>query len=187
MRAISLVPDFGRVAVGGLSTFDNRVFRRSTRNALLNSGVRRFILGLDISLNHEDGKLEDAYFQLQWWGIFDEPGVAWREQLKAFANRTGIVSRPIKVITPKSREATAAYGLKNTFTRRVSYVESNLNRLDRGEARNTRDRFLRGAPSMELMLFLDRLGLENRLLWHGIVTPFQHLRTRAALTRLIAG
>jgi hypothetical protein len=178
MRAISLVPEFGRVAVGQLHTFDNAAFRRSTRDALLGSGIQRFILGLDVSLNHDDGKTDEAHFQLQWWGFFEEPAGNWRDLLKALANPSRIVSRPIKAITPDSFEAAAAYGLKSTFKRRVSYVEANRRRPDRGKCRNTRDRFLRDEAGVELMLFLDRIGLENRMLGHGLTVPYQPLRSR---------
>jgi hypothetical protein len=178
MRAISLVPDFGRVVLGHLLTFDNIAFRTSTRDALIDSGIRRFILGLDASLNHEDGKPDEAHWQLQWWGFFEEPSGSWRERLKSRVNPSRIVSRPIKTITPNSLEAAAAYGLKNTFKRRVSFVKANLDRDDRGECRNTNDRLLRGDAWVELMLFLDRIGLENRLLGHGVTMPFQPLRSR---------
>jgi hypothetical protein len=178
MRAISLVPDFGRVTVGHLLTFDNAAFRKSTRDALVVSGIQRFILGLDVSLNHDDGKTDEAHFQLQWWGFFDEPDGPWRERLKALANRSRIVRRPVMAITPDSLEAAAAYGLKSTFKRRVSYVEANRRRSDRGKCRNTRDRFLRDEAGVELMLFLDRIGLENRMLGHDVTIPYQPLRSR---------
>ena len=48
--------------------------------------------------------------------------------------------------------------------RRVSYRKANLNREDRGECWNTRGRILRGDAWVELMLFLDRIGLQRRIL-----------------------
>ena len=71
---------------------------------------------------------------------------------------------PVQVKKPNSLEAAAAYGVKDTFVRRVEYRKANLNREDRGECWNTRDRILRGDAWVELMLFLDRIGLERRLL-----------------------
>jgi hypothetical protein len=67
-------------------------------------------------------------------------------------------------VKPTSLEAAAAYGVKDTFVRRVSYRKANLDREDRGECWNTRGRILRGEPWVELMLFLDRIGLQRRLL-----------------------
>ena len=72
-HAISFVPVFGRVAVGALADFDMPKFRTDTRVILNASGVKRFLLSLDASLNHDDGKPDEAYWQLQWWGFFEEP------------------------------------------------------------------------------------------------------------------
>jgi hypothetical protein len=57
-------------------------------------------------------------------------------------------------------------------------MKANLNRDDRGECRNTNARLLRGDAWIELMLFLDRMSLENRLLGHGLTIPYQSLRSR---------
>lgn len=86
----------------------------------------------------------------------------WREELKALLNPNGGVTRPVKVVEPDSLEAAAAYGVKSTFVRRVSHW--NMGREDRGECWNTRDRILRGDAWVELMLFLDRIGLQRRIL-----------------------
>ena len=48
--------------------------------------------------------------------------------------------------------------------RRVSYVKTNLDREDRGSAGTLEAVILRGDPWVELMLFLDRIGLQRRLL-----------------------
>jgi hypothetical protein len=87
-----------------------------------------------------------------------------REQLKALLNPNRGVTRPVKVKKPTSLEAAAAYGVKSIFVRRVSYRKANLEREDRGECWNTRGRILRGDPWVELMLFLDRIGLQKRIL-----------------------
>jgi hypothetical protein len=176
--AISMVPDFGRVPVGGLTTFDVTAFRIASRDALLGAGVCQFLLGLDVSLNHDDGNLDEAYWQFQWWGFFEAPGGPWRERLKALVNASKQVARPVMVMTPDSVEAAAAYGLKSEFKRRVSYVKANLDRSDRGACRNTNDRLLRGEPWVELMIFLDRIGLQRRLLSYGLTAQFQPLMSR---------
>jgi hypothetical protein len=83
-------------------------------------------LGLDASLNHDDGKPDEAYWQLQWWGFFEEPRGSWRERLKALSNPFRAVARPVWKVTPASPKAAAACGMKSTFNRRVSYVKANL-------------------------------------------------------------
>ena len=74
------------------------------------------------------------------------------------------MTRPVKVVKPNSLVAAAAYGVKGTFVRRLSYLKKNLHREDRRECSNTRGRHLRGDAWVELQLFLDRIGLQNRLL-----------------------
>jgi hypothetical protein len=163
-QVLSLVPELGRIPVGSLNTFDIDAFRDAIPEALMACGIHHYKLGLDISLNHRAGVASPRVWQLQFWGFFHEPRTPWREQLKALLNPNGGVTRPVKVVKPDSLEAAAAYGVKDIFLRRVSYRKANLNREDRGECWNTRDRILRGDAWVELMLFLDRIGLERRLL-----------------------
>jgi hypothetical protein len=77
----------------------------------------------------------------------------------------------VKIVMPNSPEAGAADGLKSTFVRRGSFIKANLDRDDRGACWNTRERLLRGPAWVELMIFLDRIGLERRLLIRGIGLP----------------
>ena len=82
-------------------------------------------------------------------------------EARELLNPNGGVTRPVKVVDPDSLEAAAAYALKSTFVRRVSYRKANLHRED---CWNNRGRILRGDPWVELMLFLDRIGLQRRML-----------------------
>jgi len=166
-RVLSLVPEFGRIPVGATDTFDIDKFLNSIREALKASKIERYKLGLDISLNQRAGLTSPGFWQLQLWGFFHEPKTRWRAQLKALLNPNGSVTRPVKVVKPTSLEAAAAYGLKSTFVRRVSYRKANLDREDRGQCWNTRGRILRGEAWVELMLFLDRIGLQRRILLSG--------------------
>jgi hypothetical protein len=179
---ISIVPDFGRVPLAGLGNFDIRKFVEETRTALRFAHIERYVFGLDVSLNHDDGKPEEAYWQLQWWGFFDAPSGLWsrpwRQRLKVWVNTSRVVSRPVRVVLPNSPEAAAAYGLKSNFVRRVSFSKE-YPYLDRNNCRDTRDRLLRGEAWVDLMLFLDRIGLEGRLSKGGLRIPYRPLRSRS--------
>jgi hypothetical protein len=163
-KVLSLVPEFGRIPVGSLNTFDIDKFLADIRGALQACGIDYYKLGLDISLNQRAGVASRGFWQLQLWGFFHKPKRGWRVKLKARLNPNGGVKRPVKLVEPDSLEAAAAYGVKDTFVRRVSYRKANLDREDRGECWNTRGRHLRGDPWVELMLFLDRIGLQRRIL-----------------------
>jgi hypothetical protein len=163
-QALSLVPEFGRIPVGSHSTFDIDPFYDSIREALKACGIDYFKLGLDVSLNQRAGLASRGFWQTQLWGFFHKPKRGWRVKLKARLNPNGGVTNPVQVKKRDYLEAAAAYGVKSKFNRRVGYQKANLNRDDRGACRNTRGRHLRGDAWVELMLFLDRIGLQRRVL-----------------------
>ena len=177
-RVLSLVPEFGRIRAGSLNTFDINSFRASVREALKASGIDYYKLGLDISLNQRAGVASRGFWQLQAWGFFHRPKRGWRVKLKALLNPNGGVTNPVQVQKRDYLKAAAAYGVKSTFVRRVSYRKANLLRADRGECWNTRDRHLRGDAWVELMLFLDRIGLQRRLLLSSINLSVPPLHSR---------
>jgi hypothetical protein len=177
-KVLSLVPECGQIPVGSLNTLDIDKFLDAIREALEASGIDHCKLGLDISLNQRAGSTSPRFWQLQLWGFFHAPKTPWRTQLKALLNPNGGVTRPVKVVKPTSLEAAAAYGVKDTFVRRVSYRKANVDREDRGECWNTRGRILRGDPWVELMLFLDRIGLQRRMLLSARNLPLPPLHSR---------
>ena len=60
-----------------------------------------------------------------------------------------------------------AYALKGDFSRRVSLPKAR--RGDgKGRSRNVRYRPLRARQKLELMLMLDRIGLESRVFFCGV-------------------
>jgi hypothetical protein len=177
-RVLSLVREFGRIPVGSLNKFDSDAFLDSIREALKACGITHYKLGLDVSLNQRAGVASPGFWQLQLWGFFHKPKRGWRVKLKARLNPNGGAKRPVKVVEPNSLEAAAAYGVKSTFVRRVSYRKANLDREDRGECWNTRGRHLRGDAWVELMLFLDHIGLQGRILLSTINLSVPPLHSR---------
>jgi hypothetical protein len=163
-QVLSLVPEFGQIPVGSLNAFDIDRFLNSVRDALKACGIDHYKLGIDVSLNELAGLANTQFWQLQLWGFFHEPKMPRREQLKAELNPNGGASRPVEVKKPDFLEAAAAYGVKGTFVRRVSFRKANPHRA---ECWNTRDRILRGDAWVELQLFLDRIGLQRRILLSG--------------------
>ena len=156
---------FGQILVGSLHACDVDKFRDSVRDALRACGIEHYKLGLDISLDQPTGVAGPRFWQLQLWGLFHEPKTPWQEHLKALVDPNGVVTNPVWAEERDYLEAAAAYGLKSRFVRRVGYWKTYLHRE---ACWNTRDRILRGEPWVELMLFLDRIGLERRLLLSAI-------------------
>jgi hypothetical protein len=164
---LSAVPDFGRVPQTDLLDFDWREFGIRLRRAFRRAGVERFMVGIDVSLNHWEGDGDSGAFQFQLWGPITEPRGEWIDQLKFEINRSNSVVRPIMRFSPLRPRASLAYGVKDTFKRRVSYMD-HRHREGRGPCHNTRERPLKGEAWARLMIYLDRIGLEGRVIESGV-------------------
>lgn len=169
MRSISIVPDFGQVPAGRLGRFDHRAFRTQTKRALAASGVDEYILALDATFNHVRGSGLRGHWQLHFWGVVLERASPRIDELKNLMNASGRVHRPVHISTapirPRSVRAVMAYALKSRFKRRETVIKS---RPGRAPFLDTQERPLVDLPLVELMLFLDRIGLHGRLLTNGI-------------------
>jgi hypothetical protein len=175
MRSVSIVPDFGQVPAGGLSRFDYRGFTAQIRHALAASGINRYFLALDATLNHVRGSGLRGHYQLHFWGVVLEGASPRIDLLKSLINASTRVDIPVQISTapikPRSVRAVMAYALKSRFKRRENVMKSRPGRLPFWD---TQERPLLGLPLVELMLFLDRIGLHGRLLTKGI--DFENLQ-----------
>ena len=163
-QVLSLVPEFGRIPAGSLNKFDSDKFLDDIREALNSCGIVHFKLGLDVSLNERAGVASPGFWQLQLWGFFHKPKRGWRVQTQSSAQS--------ERWSDPARQGRASRLLGSC--RRVwcegHFRASRVLREDQpgsrgsGECWNTRGRHLRGDPWVELMLFLDRIGLQRRLL-----------------------
>jgi hypothetical protein len=185
-QVICLVPEFGRIPAGSLNAFDIDKFLESVRAALQGCAIDHYKLGLDISLNQRAGVASPGVWQPQLWGFFHKPKRGWQGKLKAQINPNGGVTQPVKVVEADSLEAAAAHAVKSTFVRRVSYRKANVDRGHRGECEDTRDLFLRGDHWVELTFFLDRIGLERRVVLSSRDISIPPLHSRNGL-RLVGG
>jgi hypothetical protein len=170
MRWISIVPDFGQVPAGCLSTFDYRALTTETGRALAAAGSDRYLLALDATFNHVKGNRQNAYWQLHFWGVVLEGASPRIDKLKKLINASRRVGIPVQISTapirPSSVRAVMAYAVKNRFKRRETVIKS---RPGRSPFRDTQERPLLGLPLVELLAFLDQIGLHGRLLTKGVV------------------
>ena len=172
MRSFSIVPDFGQVPAGRLSTFDYRAFTARMKSDLAAAGVDWYFLALDVSLNHVKGNRQNAYWQLHCWGVIEDPSDridVLKQQIEQLINASGAVDKPVRIskapIKPRSIRSVVAYALKSQFDRREWFLKS---RPGRRPFWDTQDRPLLGLPLVELLVFLDRIGLHGRLLTKGV-------------------
>jgi hypothetical protein len=156
------------VSPGALDLFDWDGFVRQSKRALAECGIERYLLSVDASLNHAEGRRDESVFHLQLWGLLEEPRWTWRERLMEEINISGAITKPVFKFEPMSVKAALAYGVKSKFTRRVSFIRAYPDRFDRAASRDTISRALRGAPWAELMLFLHNIGLSGRIIARGV-------------------
>jgi hypothetical protein len=185
MRSISIVPDFGRIRAGSLRTLNYRAFATRTGRALAAAGVEQYLLALDATFNHVRGSGLRGHWQLHFYGVVLEGFSPRLDVLKSLINPSGAVHRPLYISTapipPRSVRAVMAYALKSRFKRRETVIKS---RPGRSPFFDTQERPLLGLPLLELMLFVDRIGLHRRLLTKGFnIENLQRARANRASRR----
>jgi hypothetical protein len=169
MKAISIVPDFGQVRAGRLGRFDYRAFTTRARRALAAAGIDRYLLALDATFNHVRGSGLRGHWQLHYYGVVLEGASLRIDELKNLINASGRVHIPVQISTapiqPRSIRPVTAYAVKSRFKRRENVLKS---RPGRSPFWDTQERPLLGLRLVELLVFLDRIGLHGRLLTRGI-------------------
>ncbi len=123
-------------------------------------------------MNHVKGNRQNAYWQLHCWGVIEDPSDridVLKQQIEQLINASGAVDKPVQIskapIKPSSIRSVMAYALKSQFDRREWFLKS---RPGRRPFWDTQDRPLLGLPLVELLVFLDRIGLHGRLLTKGV-------------------
>ncbi len=178
MRSASFVPDSGQVRAGRLSTLDYRAFTTRLKSDLAGAGVDKYFLALDVSLNHVKGNRQNAYWQLHFWGVIEDPSdriEALKQQIEQLINRSGAVDKPVRIskapIKPRSIRSVVAYALTSQYDRREWFLKS---RPGRRPFWDTQARPLLGLPLVELLAFLDRIRASTSTACNAPAPPARH-------------
>jgi hypothetical protein len=128
-------------------------------------GIPWAIGGSDFSINIDTVNGGAPILQGQFLMLIEKPKGTWQKRLKPLINSSGEIKKPLFKRKYISSHAQLAYAIKNEFIQRESYIKSN--NPDRNPHMNTREKKLRGPPWLKLMVFLDRIGLQGRLIDHN--------------------
>ncbi|ABY28680.1 hypothetical protein [Methylorubrum extorquens] len=165
---LSPVHETGIVEPGeGLPPAALRSVKSVVHDALTAAGLTTAVVGIDVSFNEH----LTADFRPHWCL---HPRVFVPGALTASAVRTlrthfppsELIPRPLKVAAFDGNPAGIAYGMKPAFGRRQSYEQTKPTATGTRQCRNTRGRPLRGDEAVELAIFLDAVGLRQRLILH---------------------
>jgi hypothetical protein len=133
--------------------------------------ISHAIGGFDISINeHLTGDFP-AHWRPHTW-IFLRKGELSRKGEKElrdqFPNDPLMIPKPVMIKRFDRNLAAIAYALKGDFQRRVTLPRSAERDGSTKTRRNVRYRHLRARQKVELLLMLDRVGLEGRVFAYGM-------------------
>jgi hypothetical protein len=163
---VSLVPDYAATyAIRPTLNWDKVITRLCADMNDVN--IPWAIGGSDFSINIDLINGREPVLQGQFWMLIEKPKGNWEELLKELINSSGTIKRPLKKSDYAGSYAQLAYGIKNEFNKRETYIKRTKLR---NPHMNTREKKLRGDLWLKLMLFLDHIGLEGRLIEHNALS-----------------
>jgi hypothetical protein len=175
MVCVSIVPADGTSRPGNLTKDQHQRNVRRWKEALGRAGVTWFLGGSDWSLNEHDEDRYPTHWSHHLYGFAATPDP---EKLKKALHhqfpKSDAIPRPVKVLVWDGKKRPIRYMLKPEFWRRIGTDEGERFDKTHGEQRSCRATDKQPLPSArkrELLLHLDKLGLQGRLMlrWLQIV------------------
>jgi hypothetical protein len=168
---LSIVPDYAATSAIRPNMNWPKVVERLCQD-LTNAGISRAIGGADFSVNIDRVNGGNPILQGQFWLLVEEPWSLWDgwfEDLKSAVNSSGVIKRPLRRQVYTGSLAMLGYAIKSEFNQHESYRKTPNPLTGRNPHLNTRDKKLRNDRWLQLQLFLDRIGLEGRLINHDAI------------------
>jgi hypothetical protein len=134
-------------------------------NDLTQMGIPWAIGGSDFSVNVDKIDNGAPILQGQFYLLMEEPIGDWHANLNKLINSSGTILAPVNSPSFDGSKAHLAYAIKNEFYQRDAFIDNS--KPHRNPQRNTRYKKLKIDHRLPLMKFLDRIGLEGRLIDHN--------------------
>jgi hypothetical protein len=165
---VSIVPADGITNPGQLSPAQHQRNIRRWKEALGRAGVTWFIGGSDWSFNeHQDDRYR-PHWSHHFYGLTIAPDPEdLKKRLQAQFPKTDSTPRPVKVQAWDGNKEAIDYMMKPEFNRRIGSDEGQRFNKDKGENRSCRatdKQPLKSSQKRELLLHLDQIGLQGRLI-----------------------
>jgi hypothetical protein len=175
---VSVVPADGDIPQGKLSSDQHARNVRRWKEALRRAGVTWFIGATDWSFNEHNGGRYKPSWQEHFYGFTatDDPKEL-KKKLKEQFPTTDSIPRPVRVKVWDEDPTAIEYMLKPIFWRRIGTDEGQRCEKDsteKRECRATDKQPLRSAEKHELLMFLDKIGIQGRFLMRWL--QFTNLR-----------
>ncbi|MCC0807860.1 hypothetical protein FPV16_16780 [Methylobacterium sp. W2] len=152
---------------GSLPADPFQVLGDRIRKVLTAAGVPWAFVGFDLSLNECPGA--PTQYRPHAWIIAEKEGMKPAIKLlrRAFPSDSTTTPRPLVAMNFDGALPGIAYAFKPEFHRRVTTL-AEKSKGGKCKRRNTRERDLLAHQKVEVMLAMDALGFEGRILLHGL-------------------
>jgi hypothetical protein len=165
---LSIVPADGIVAPEQLSPAQHQRNVRRWKEALGRAGVKWFIGASDWSFNEHQDERYQPHWSHHFYGFTatTDPDDL-KKQLQAQFPKTDAIPRPVKVQIWDGKKRPIRYMLKSQFYRRIGSDDGQRFNKANGKNRSCRatdKQPLRSSQKRELLLHLDQIGFQGRLI-----------------------
>jgi hypothetical protein len=165
---LSIVPADGITKPGQLSPAQHQRNVRRWKEALGRAGVTWFVGGSDWSFNEHDEDRYPRHISHHFYGFTATTDLDdLKKRLQAQFPKTDVIPRPVKVQEWDGKKKPIRYMAKSKFFRRIGSDEGERFCKDKGENRSCRatdKQPLKSSQRRELLLHLDQIGLQGRLM-----------------------
>jgi hypothetical protein len=167
--AVSIVPADGTCAPGQLTPNQHSRNVRRWKDALGRSFVPWFLGGSDWSFNEHQNDRYQPHWSHHFYGFTitnDDLQILKRDLQEQFP-KTDAIPRPVKVQEWDGKKKPIAYMLKSKFNRRIATDEGQRFDKTNGGKRSCRatdKQPLKSSQRRDLLLHLDQIGLQGRLM-----------------------
>jgi hypothetical protein len=165
---LSIVPADGISNPGQLSQAQHERNVRRWKDRLNRAGVTWFIGGSDWSFNEHQDNRYPRHISHHFYGFTETTDPeALKKRLQAQFPNTDAIPRPVKVQEWDGNKEAIDYMMKLGFNRRIGSDEGQRFNKDKGDDRSCRatdKQPLKSSQRRELLLHLDQIGLQGRLM-----------------------
>jgi hypothetical protein len=175
IACVSIVPADGIVTPDQLSLAQHQRNIRRWKEALGRAGVTWFVGGSDWSFNEHQDDRYPKHISAHFYGFTATTDLEdLKKKLQHQFTKTDAILRPVKVQEWDGKKRPIRYMMKAKFFRRIGSDEGQRFNKDKGENRSCRStdkQPLKSSQRRELLLHLDQIGLQGRLVlrWLQIV------------------
>jgi hypothetical protein len=168
IACVSIVPADGITNPGQLSLPQHQRNLRRWKEALGRAGVTWFIGGSDWSFNEHDEDRYPRHISHHFYGFTATTDPEdLKKRLQAQFPKTDAIPRPVKVQEWDGKQKPIRYMAKSKFFRRIGSDEGQRFNKTNGKDRSCRatdKQPLKSSQRRELLLHLDQIGLQGRLI-----------------------